>query len=169
MITSSLWLDDYNDIFSDFDSRHYPSRRISEDFLFELRMDMRYGRQTIEELILLVPEHERKEATESVIIERLQVFFAEQYKSWKSRYRKKLRISLVMGFFGIIIMILDAMTIFFGIHMLVIKLLSTIMEPASWFLVWTSVDYLIYDLKELKKDRDFYKMLARAKVVFKTA
>jgi len=167
MITSSLWLDDYNDIFSDFDSRHYPSRRISDDFLYELRMDMR-GRQTIEELLLMVPEREREQATEGVIIDRLQRFFTEQYGSWRDKYRKKLHISLIMALSGIIIMILDAVAIFLGIRSLLIKLLSTVMEPASWFLLWTSVDYLIYDLRDLKKERDFYKKLSRAKVIFRS-
>ena len=27
----SLWLDDFNDIYSDFDSRHFLKRRISDD------------------------------------------------------------------------------------------------------------------------------------------
>jgi hypothetical protein len=169
MITSSLWLDDYNDIFSDFDSRHYPSRRISEDFLYELRMDMRRDKQMIEELLLFVPEHEREQTTERIIVDRLQAFFTEQYTSWRDKYRKKLNISLIMALSGIIIMALDAMAIFWGIRILIIKLLSTVMEPASWFLLWTSVDYLIYDLKDLKKERDFYRKLSKAKIIFRTA
>ena len=37
MADISLWLDDYDDLFSDFDSRNYLKRRVSEDFLEELK------------------------------------------------------------------------------------------------------------------------------------
>ena len=32
-----LWLDNYNDLFSDFDPRHYSNRALSQDFLEELK------------------------------------------------------------------------------------------------------------------------------------
>jgi hypothetical protein len=41
----SLWLDNYDDIYSDFDSRHFLKRRISEDFLHELRLSKKYKRE----------------------------------------------------------------------------------------------------------------------------
>jgi hypothetical protein len=73
-----------------------------------------------------------------------------------------------MGASGIAIMMLDATAIFLGIRSLVTTLLSTIMEPASWFLLWTSVDYLIYDWNNLRKERRFYKKLSEANIAFKT-
>jgi hypothetical protein len=168
MITSSFWLDGYNDIYSDFDSRHYQVRRISEDFLHELRIDMRYQQHPIEELILLVPEPKREEATEAIIINSLKKFFNTQYQLYHGKCRRKLNISILMGASGIAIMMLDATAIFLGIRSLVTTLLSTIMEPASWFLLWTSVDYLIYDWNNLRKERRFYKKLSEANIAFKT-
>ena len=43
MAELNLWLDSYDDIYSDFDSSHYLKRRISEDFLYELRTEMKYN------------------------------------------------------------------------------------------------------------------------------
>lgn len=33
----SLWIDSYDDIFSDFDPRHFSLRNISDDFLYEVK------------------------------------------------------------------------------------------------------------------------------------
>jgi len=52
-------LDYYDDIYSDFDSRHYLKRRISEDFLFELRNALKYKRERVLDLLLLLPEQVR--------------------------------------------------------------------------------------------------------------
>lgn len=169
MITSSYWLDDYNDIYSDFDSRHYEFRRISEDFLHELRMNMRYRQQSIEELILLVPGAKREEPTEAIIVNSLKKFFDAQYQLYRGKCRRKLNNSILLGAIGIVIMMLDATAIFLGIRSLATTLLSTIMEPASWFLLWTSVDYLIYDWNNLKKEMRFYEMLLETNIAFKTA
>lgn len=168
MITSSFWLDDYNDIYSDFDSRHYRSRRISEDFLQELRTDMHYRQQTTEELLLLVPEARRERATEAIIIDSLKKFFNTQYQLYQGKCSHRLRTSVLLGVSGVVIMMLDATAIFLGIRSLATTLLSTIMEPASWFLLWTSVDYLIYDWNDLKKERHFYQKLSEAEITFKT-
>lgn len=169
MITSSYWLDDYNDIYSDFDSRHYQFRRISEDFLHELRVDIRYRGQPIEELILLVPESKREEAMEPIIVNSLKKFFDTQYQLYRGKCRSKLNSSIFLGTIGIIVMMLDATVIFLGIRSLTITLLSTVMEPASWFLLWTSVDYLIYDWNNLKKEMHFYEKLLETNIAFKTA
>lgn len=169
MATSGFWLDSYNDIYSDFDSRHYKSRRISEDFLDELRTDMHYHQQALDELHLFMPEEKREEATEAIITESMKAFFLTQYFRCRDECRRKLRVSMLMGFSGITIMLLDAVSIFLNIRTLTTTLLSTVMEPASWFLLWTAVDYLIYDWKELKKDRTFYRKLSEAKIIFQTS
>ncbi len=169
MATSGFWLDSYNDIYSDFDSRHYKSRRISEDLLHELRTDMRYNQQSLEELHLFLPGKKRNEATEAIIADSMKSFFLMQYHRYQIKCRRKLYVSTIMGFSGITIMLLDAVLIFLNIRTLATTLLSTVMEPASWFLLWTAVDYLIYDWKELKKDRNFYRKLSEANVIFQTS
>ena len=36
-ITISLWLDSYNEMFSDFDPRPYSKRTVSDDFILQIR------------------------------------------------------------------------------------------------------------------------------------
>lgn len=59
MTEISLWLDSYDDIYSDFDSHHYLKRRISEDFLHELRVEMKYKEHHGGDLVLLLPQERR--------------------------------------------------------------------------------------------------------------
>jgi len=65
MTELSLWLDSYDDIYSDFDSRHYYKRRISEDFLYELEREMKYKEDEASCLMLLLPNQQRDEAVEN--------------------------------------------------------------------------------------------------------
>ena len=75
----NLWLDSYDDIYSDFDSRHYNRRRISEDFIHELRTEMKYRNMDAEHLVLFLPQSIRNEKSEKVILESLPVFFSSQF------------------------------------------------------------------------------------------
>ena len=51
----SLWLDTYEDIFSDFDPHPFGQRALSEDFLAEAKRAVRDRRDEVPELRLLVP------------------------------------------------------------------------------------------------------------------
>jgi hypothetical protein len=59
MAELSLWLDYYDDVYADFDSRHYGKRRISDDFLFELRNALKYREERVNDLFLLLPGDKR--------------------------------------------------------------------------------------------------------------
>jgi len=85
----SLWLDYYDDIYSDFDSRHYLRRRISEDFLHELRMAKKYKKERATDLLLLLPQDKREDESEKIIISSLKDFFTDQFRNNNDKYRKK--------------------------------------------------------------------------------
>src|SRR3989338_5447495 len=71
----SLWLDTYDDIFSDFDPRHYSERALSDDFLIEAKkasLDKEGGHI---ELQFLVPQKIRNVKHESIIKQRLRAHF----------------------------------------------------------------------------------------------
>ena len=71
----SLWIDFYDDIFSDFDPRHFSLRNISDDFLYEVKKVCGENDFIIKEFKLLIPENERNLKTESIIIKRLHNYF----------------------------------------------------------------------------------------------
>jgi len=167
MAELSLWLDYYDDIYSDFDSRHYLKRRISEDFLFELRNALKYRKERIHDLLLLLPQERRNEQNEKMIVSSLKDFFNEQYYFNAEKCRRRLKRSIVWGIIGVLVIISDSLL--GGTTSLPLSSLRVILEPAGWFLLWSSLDFLLYDLQDLKSEREFFRELAEMSVHFKSS
>ena len=169
MAELSLWLDYYDDIYSDFDSRQYLKRRISEDFLFELRNALKYKKERVLDLIILLPEQKREEKSEATIINSLKNFFSEQFRINEDKCRHKLNRGIVLGVAGVLIMVFNSFIGFKGTHSLPLVALKVVLEPGGWFLLCASLDFLFYDWKELKKEREFFKELSEANIHFKSS
>src|SRR4051812_5168600 len=71
----SIWIDNYDDVFSDFDPRPYSERNVSVDFLYEVKRVCHESNFHINELKLLVPERIRDKEKESIIVKRLHLHF----------------------------------------------------------------------------------------------
>jgi hypothetical protein len=168
MIELSLWLDNYDDIYSDFDSRHYLKRRISEDFLHELRMAKKYRPRTVTDIVLLLPQEKRNEETERIIASSLKDFFKDQFQFHLANYKRKLNRGLIMLVIGLLIMMVNSYINFENLHSLFISIVKTVLDPAGWFLLWFGFDFLFYDLVELKNERNFFAELSNASVHFKS-
>lgn len=168
MAELTLWLDSYDDIYSDFDSRHYYKRRISEDFLYELQREMKHKEDKASGLLLLLPEDQRNEAIENSIAASLSVFFQKQFQQYQDKCHRKLSKGLMFLFGGIVIMLGNTWINYkFGSSFQIIIIsLKVLLEPAGWFLVWTAFDSLFYDLNMVKKDRDFYQSLSETQTRF---
>lgn len=169
MAEMNLWLDSYDDIFSDFDSRHYMKRRISEDFLNELRFEMKYMQQHPGEMILSLPGQNRNEEAEKIIQTSLTNFFTTQLLVHSDTYRKKLNKGIVFLLAGIAIMLTNSWLSFHSNQSFFSVGLKVLLEPAGWFLLWTALDFLYYDHMELKKEKNFYKQLSEMHIHFKTS
>lgn len=163
-----LWLDSYNDIYSDFDSRHFLKRRISEDFLQELRLALKSHKLPMQNMILYLPLAERKVSLESDIEKSMKNFFEDQYGQAKLKTSKKLRTGISLVCLGISSMLIYA---YLGIQhqqQSVLTIAKVILEPAGWFMIWTGMDALFYDLKKLKKEMQFFQTLAKLSIQFQT-
>ncbi|HWC52493.1 MAG TPA: hypothetical protein VG676_02830 [Chitinophagaceae bacterium] len=169
MAELSLWLDYYDDIYSDFDSRNYLKRRVSEDFLYELKNALKYKKERINDLILLLPQGKRDEPNEHALSESLKNFFVTQFQNQAEQCRHKLNRGMLLGITGILLMILNSMISFKGIHSFSLTVLRVLMEPAGWFLLWASFDSLFYQWKELKKEREFFRELSEMNIHFKSS
>ena len=165
----SLWLDYYDDIYSDLDSRHYGKRRISDDFLYELRNALKYKETRTNDLIFLLPADKRNEENEKVITGSLKEFFALRCGNSADKCRRKFNKGVLFGTAGIIIMIANALTGFKAPVSFPIVAVRVVLEPAGWFLLWASFDFLFYDWKELKKEREFFRELAEITIHFKSS
>lgn len=169
MADLSLWLDYYDDIYSDFDSRNYLKRRVSEDFLYELKNALKYKKERISDLLLLLPQDKRDEPNEKAIAESLNNFFIAQFRLQADHCRYKFNRGILLGIAGILLMTLNSLISFKGVHSLPLVALRVLMEPGGWFLLWASFDFLFYDWKELKKEREFFMELSEMNIHFKSS
>src|SRR6476660_7906590 len=83
-----LWLQDYDDIYSDFDSRNYLKRRVSADFINELRISLKNKNEKVNDLLLLVPQDKRDSSKEQKITRNLKNYFSIQLQSHSENYSK---------------------------------------------------------------------------------
>jgi hypothetical protein len=165
----SLWLDYYDDIYSDFDSRHYLKRRISEDFLHELRMARKYKKERVSDLVMLLPEEKRTEDTERIIISSLNDFFKDQVRNTKEKYRKKLNTGIALLVAGLVTLTINSYINFKTQNSFIFSVIRILLEPGGWFLLWLSFDILFYDLRTVKKEIEFFKELSEVNIHFKSS
>ena len=169
MAELSLWLDNYDDIYSDFDSRHYLKRRVSEDFLYELKNALRYKEERITDLLLMLPKEKRNETNEKIIVESLKKFFSFQLIAYTDKCIHKFNSGIGFAITGILIMVLNSFIGFKDSHFLLLVTLRIILEPAGWFLLWAAFDFLFYDWKEMRKERKFFQELSEMNIHFRSS
>ena len=148
----ALRLDHYEDIFSDFDSRHFSKRALSVDFLEELKRASR-DKEGVIELILSVPARERSESHDQTIRERLRDHSKKHLQMLVREKRRVLWFGTGMLILGIVCMLLATRIIFedptdnFWLSFLVVFL-----EPAAWFLLWEGMAQIIFETKTFRHD-----------------
>jgi len=163
----SLWLDSYDDIFSDFDSRHYSERALSQDFLGEARRASRDKASGSIELKFLVPSYKRSPHHEMIIKKRLREHFRKHYLLLQKESKGIVKKGLIFTAVGIALMFIASYILFtdtkktYMMHFLIVLL-----EPAGWFLFWEGMHMAMFDSKAKSPDFDFYKKMARCEIYF---
>jgi hypothetical protein len=161
----SLWLDTYEDIFSDFDPHPYGQRALSEDFLTEARRAVRDRRDEVPELRLLVPTRIRSLEDEITIRKRLRDHFRRHADRLARERRRGVWVSVAIAVAGFAIMTASAL-LRRQPETVTRTVLHVLLEPAGWFAVWFGLDQLFYGTRELGREYAFYRKMARADVVF---
>jgi len=163
----SLVLDNYDDIFSDFDPRHYRQRALSDDLLVELKRATKEKTPGSVEIHFLIPLEQRKTDTENIIRKRLKEHFNRHYNSAKHEERSAERTGIIMVIIGAILSVVAAV---YGVPLasesLSSKILLVLLEPAAWFLVWEGANRIFDAIKEYKEELKFNEKLSKAEVVF---
>lgn len=161
----SLVLDSYNEIFSDFDPRHYSQRALSDDFLVECKKAAR-DKDFELELRLLIPKLKRNIHQEFEIKKRLRSHFQRHYHE-KLSERKKIKNQGIAWFLvGTLIMMLSAYLYGFEDLNFFLNIVRIMSEPAAWFLFWEGLNTVFMGSKDLRPDYDFYKKMSNAKIYF---
>lgn len=162
----SIWLDTYDDIFSDFDPRPYSERSLSDDFLAESR---KFAREKISgelELRLLIPKRLRDAGQEEIICRRLLGHFAKHHRQVEADIRAVRRKGTVMTVVGMTLLAVAAwisqqQSLQYGIHLLLVMF-----EPAGWFTVWTGLDNIFNIPAQKKNDLQFFLKLSQVEINF---
>ena len=166
MATLELWLDTYRDIYSDFDSRHYAKRRVSEDFIHELKLSFLHKTGSIEDITLQLPAAQRDPAIEPVIAESLATYFKKQELVQRDEFRKKRRSGWLLMLSGILVMTVGALISLRANDLILSQILRILLEPAGWFMLWSGMDTFVYGMIKLKRDRIFFTEIAAVKWKF---
>lgn len=162
----NFWIDSYDDLFSDFDSRPYSERAISDDFLVELNKLTEEKEDFVKTVCFQLAAKIRDEKTEALIMNRLVKRFENQFARFSSELNASRRNGILMTVIGVAALMFAVFITSLGEHTLWQSSLKILFEPAGWFLIWTGLDKLYLGGKPIKRKRDFYALLEKSKVEF---
>lgn len=161
----SLWIDTYDDIFSDFDPRPYSQRSLSDDFLIEAKKASKDKESGNIELKFLVPKNIRNLNQEAVIKKRLRDHFKTHFLEKEKEYNVIFRQGIKFILSGIFFMILTTFLLVKKESVLT-TFFSVLFEPAGWFLFWEGLNLVIFESKKKKPDYEFYEKMRKVEIYF---
>lgn len=163
----SLWIDSYNDLFSDFDPRPYQEKAISDDFLEELKRAAKDKPFDKIALKLLVPKDKRSFNDEKIIKERLEEHFNHRYELIMSEKRKIVRKGVFIALLGLILLFF-VLYLWESIptHTILTDYPISVIELTMWFLFWEGMSMAIFESKNLSHNLNFYKKMSNCDIKF---
>lgn len=165
-----LWLDNYNDLFSDFDHRHYLQRGLSDDFLFELKRASQYKDEKGLRINLFVPSKLRNKKDETIIQQRLSEHFKRHWQLLEKEEHGIIRKGIVFAVVGLVVMMMvTTFLVKYQQSSLLLSSFVVFLEITGWFLLWEGMYEILFKSKEIKPDQIFYKKMANSKIIFLTS
>jgi hypothetical protein len=162
----SLILDTYDDIFSDFDPRPFDQRAVSDDLLLEIKRASKEKKSGVIELKFLIPHYLRKPEQEILVRKRLREHFRKHYESVASEIHIIRRNGALEAGLGFALAMVAAVILPQTANDVASNILLVLIEPASWFTIWSGFDRIFYVWKQQKPDLDFYSKMSKCEVVF---
>lgn len=162
----SIWLNSYNDIYSDFDHRSFHERSLSDDFIHEALKIVKETPAGIIKLQLLMPQERRNAETEVIIVKSLHQHFRRiANNNIKDKQNNKLR-GIIMTIIGLSLMVLTAYLANQEDQFFLLKSLRVMIEPAGWFLLWTGLDLLYNTFYKANPELEFNQRMTHARIEF---
>ena len=162
----ALWLDTYDDIFSDFDPRPFNQRAVSVDFLDEAKRASREKVSGQVELRFLIPKDLRKESEEVQIKKRLKEHFKKHSDELNKGKKKTLARAVAFIFLGFAMLFFAALIDYWHKEGFFYSALIIFFEPAGWFTFWFSLEQLFEYFKEKTPEAEFYGKMSKAEITF---
>lgn len=157
---ADIALDNYDDLFSDFDMSPYNKRLLSEDFLLELQSRYAFAKGGKFLINFTVPKAVRSKKTEAVIKRRVLDYFRKRTKKFKELKKEKTRqggLRILLG------SIFSAFLLF--IPALNDPPLITIYSVFIWYLIWSGLEQVLGPFK-FKSEANLAKKLLKAEYNF---
>jgi hypothetical protein len=161
-----MWIDRYDDIFSDFDPRPYGERTLSDDFLNESRKMFKEKKFGKFELRILVPQNVRNLNEEAIIVKRLKRYFKTTERQEKKKISQTIKFGIYITVIGFILMLIATFIMHLKKVNFFLDFLVILFEPAGWFAVWYGLDQIFYTASKNRKNYYFFRKIANADVVF---
>ncbi len=161
-----IWIDRYDDVFSEFDSRPFSDRALSDDFLREVRKMA--GEKSSDHIVLKfnVLDGERSEESEAIIINNLNHYFQNIADALKAEQRLALKQGYMLLGTGFTLIISLFYVTTLHISTAYTHGLNLMLEPVGWFMTWTGLDSVFQIAKKSSAALDFNSKMAEAKIKF---
>lgn len=162
-----LWLNSYNELFSDFDPRSYSLRSLSDDFLSELKRASLDKNPKKLHLKLLIPKHERKIYEEEIIKKRLKSHFKKHHLEAQKIHHRVIKTGISFASVGVLLMFSATYLLYMKFtESLLMNFLIVLLEPGGWFLFWEGLYMAIFNSKSKRPKLKFYEKMSNSKVSF---
>ena len=163
--TLQIWLDSYDDMFSDFDPRPYSKRMWSDDFFTQIRMMVKDHSKKVAILRILIPVKEKKEDIDKILENRLSLFISHRKEEVLKERKKAVYNGIYYILLGTFVMLVTEYINLkyrdeFSWHFLL-----QVFEPLGWFLLWMGLDKIV-DSRKTIHDLRFFTKLANARIEF---
>lgn len=162
----SIWLDRYEDLFSEYDSSHFKARTLSDNFLTEVRKLVHEVESANVELKFNLMADEQNPETEEVIINNIHEYFAAKATAAKNEMRQILRTGGLLSAAGFAIIIFMVTVGHNFSELMLVKGLEMMIDPLGWFLVWNGLDMVFVQSKKEQPTVDFNLKMTNAKLSF---
>ncbi|MDB5281465.1 MAG: hypothetical protein JWO06_540 [Bacteroidota bacterium] len=162
----SIWIDKYDDVFSDFDSRPFAERALSDDFLREVRKMASEKTGGEIELKFNILDDQRNVESEAVIINSLNKHFKNIATTLRSEQRQTLQKGYMLLGAGFSLMIFLVYLTTIPTKGAYLNGIYLMLEPVGWFMTWTGLDNVFQNTRKNKSALDFNSRMAFAAIKF---
>ena len=161
-----IWIDKYDDVFSDFDSRPFADRALSDDFLRELRkmISDKSGNETVLKFHIL--DDQRNSESEAIISHNLRTHFRHIADVLTGDRKQTLHKGyMLLGFGFLLILFLFFLTTIVS-KAAYLNGINLMLEPVGWFMTWTGLDYVFQISRKSQSALQFNSKMANAQIAF---
>ena len=158
-------LDNYDDIFSDFDPSPYDHRIISEDFLSELHR--RYNLTPKDNFVVhfTIPHSLRSEKVENLVRRRIKEHFKDHLKKVQKQVSERTKKGVLFLFIGIVVLILD-IVLNSTLALSSIKPFAELLLVVSWYFAWNGLENIFEQPEKITLEQSFLEKFSKAEYIF---